>query len=319
MIETNEIVRDDGKVIANPLPPVEGGPCPLLQFLEWYNAEMAEASFGICTNFADFVEAVEVAMTITSLLAQEIHDLHRLMADFLEEFETIYVGANPDNISRCRLCLFQLIHVPQHIFWNGSVRVGSQDTVERAIGEAGHKICSKKAPFAHLANIVHEREMMKLLSLQIPSLDILKPLPRTTTRPFSQAKIRKKDWKWGTPFKDRLELIEAFLAVDIDTTSIDMQRWGKVSLQGKTNIYSELSELRGESPTRSTRYLEVSSLNLWLIVDIFALILLEANIDTSPVFGEALAFYTVQAGSDAAENGELLVVYHPVVELHQVL
>ncbi|KDQ52873.1 hypothetical protein JAAARDRAFT_106522, partial [Jaapia argillacea MUCL 33604] len=54
------------------------------------------------------------------------------------------------------LCVFQLIHVSQHIFWNGSIRLGSQATVERAIGEIGHKIRSKKAPFQNMANLLYE-------------------------------------------------------------------------------------------------------------------------------------------------------------------
>jgi hypothetical protein len=62
-----------------------------------------------------------------------------------------YFGNDPEKISCARLCVFQLIHVACHIEWNGSIRVGSQSTVERAIGSMGHQIQSKKAPFAHLA------------------------------------------------------------------------------------------------------------------------------------------------------------------------
>ncbi|EGO05110.1 hypothetical protein SERLA73DRAFT_39152, partial [Serpula lacrymans var. lacrymans S7.3] len=54
------------------------------------------------------------------------------------------------------LCIFQLIHVPVHIKWYVSLCLSSQATVERTIGEFGHKICSKKAPFANLANIIYE-------------------------------------------------------------------------------------------------------------------------------------------------------------------
>jgi hypothetical protein len=40
-----------------------------------------------------------------------------------------------------------------HIRWNGSIRLGSQATVERSIGEMGRKIRSKKAPFANFVEI----------------------------------------------------------------------------------------------------------------------------------------------------------------------
>ena len=44
--------------------------------------------------------------------------------------------------------------------------------VEQSTGEMGHKIHSKKAPFANLANIIFERELVKILLLYIPALDI---------------------------------------------------------------------------------------------------------------------------------------------------
>lgn len=199
-------------------------------------------------------------MTIKPRTEDEIGILFQLITDFLEKYEEIYVGDDPEKISRCQLCMFQLIHVPQHILWNGSVRVGSQATVERAIGEVGHKIRSKKAPFAHLANIIHEREVIKLLALQIPSLESPKPKPRPPfTRPFSKVRIRKKDLKSDLQLKEHLQAMEAFLNVEIDP--MDVTRWGKVSLQGESNLSSQLSELKSEPPQRSTRYFEVSLLH----------------------------------------------------------
>ncbi|KAF8232911.1 hypothetical protein L208DRAFT_1135375, partial [Tricholoma matsutake] len=54
------------------------------------------------------------------------------------------------------LCIFQLIHVPQHIAWNGSIRLGSQATCERTIEEMSHRIQSRKAVFANLSNQIKE-------------------------------------------------------------------------------------------------------------------------------------------------------------------
>lgn len=195
-------------------------------------------------------------MTIKPRSVTDLNNLYGLIVDFLEVFEKLYVGDDPDKISRCRLCIFQLIHVPQHIHWNGSVRLGSQATVERAIGEVGRKIRSKKAPFAHLANILHEREMVKLLALQIPSLTASKPIRPSATRPFSRIRISKKEQKTSTQLKDHLESMQNFLQFDM--TDILVERWGKVSLYGRANLYSQLFESRGDPPARSTRYFEVN-------------------------------------------------------------
>lgn len=142
------------------------------------------------------------------------------------------------------------------------MRVGSQATVERAIGEVGHRIRSKKAPFAHLANILHERELIKLLALQIPSLNIPRSTCPFVTKPFSQVKIRKRDLGPETQFTEHLQSISNFLNINVNAT--DIQRWGKIKLQGTSNLSSKLIELQGELPDRSTRHFEVITLNYHL-------------------------------------------------------
>ena len=112
---------------------------------------------------------------------------------FLIGFEKLYLNQDPEKISCMRLCIFQLIHVPVHIKWNGSIQLGSQATVERSIGEMGHKIHSKKAPFANLANIIFERELVKILLLYLPALDInANALKKSGTGKKSDKKLIQK-------------------------------------------------------------------------------------------------------------------------------
>ena len=93
----------------------------------------------VIENFADFVWCVEFAMTPISRTEEDLWTLRKRIVKFLTGFEHIYVGNNPTNNHRARLCVFQLIHVPIHIEWNGSIRTGSQATVERTIGEIDRK------------------------------------------------------------------------------------------------------------------------------------------------------------------------------------
>jgi hypothetical protein len=102
------------------------------------------------------VEAIEFAMTIKPRGVDELRKLHDIVKKFLLGFEKLYIGDDPEKILRARLCIFQLIHITHHIEWNGSIRIGSQATVERAIGSIVCQIRSKKAPFAHLANILYD-------------------------------------------------------------------------------------------------------------------------------------------------------------------
>lgn len=114
-----------------------------MALLHWYIISIGlELDFNsrVLKNFANFAEAIETAMTILPRTEKDIANLHQLIVEFLKEFEQIYVANNPEMIGQGKLCISQLIHVPQHMLWNGSVRVGSQATVKRAIGEVGHKI-----------------------------------------------------------------------------------------------------------------------------------------------------------------------------------
>ena len=127
--------------------------------LHWYIIPVAwELGFNreVLENFVQFVNIIEVAMSHSPKSDEDIAALYNLVKSFLKEFERLYVHNNPEKVSRCRLCIWQLIHVPMHIASNGSIRFGSQATVECAIGEIGHKVRSKKAPFANIATMLHE-------------------------------------------------------------------------------------------------------------------------------------------------------------------
>ena len=96
-------------------------------------------------------------MTVTPRTILDLQRLHEEIKRFLISFEKLYVAGDSAKVNRCRLCIFQLIHVPQHIQWNESIRIDLQVTTERIIEELGHKVHSRRAPFANLANIVFEK------------------------------------------------------------------------------------------------------------------------------------------------------------------
>src|ERR1700744_2622996 len=125
-----------------------------------------------------------MAMSHSPKSDNDLVSLYNLVKSFLQEFERLYVQYDPEKVSRCRLCLWQLIHIPTHIAWNGSIRFGSQATVERAIGEIGHKVRSKKAPFANIATLLYERANTKVLTLQYPFLSISPKEKRKTEHLF---------------------------------------------------------------------------------------------------------------------------------------
>src|SRR5271163_3930596 len=146
-----------------------------MALVHWYIVPMGiELGFNsiMLSNFANFASVIEFSMTIKPRNEEELQDLEASIINFLTQYEKIYVDGKPENIVRSRLCIFQLIHIPLHIRWNGSIWVGLQATVERNIGEMGRKIRSKKAPFKNLANQKFEKELIKILTLYYPDLDV---------------------------------------------------------------------------------------------------------------------------------------------------
>jgi hypothetical protein len=139
-----------------------------MALLHWYTIPIAwELGLDqeVLENFVQFVNIIEVAMSHSPKSDEDLAALYNLIKSFLEEFERLYVHNDPEKVSRCRLCIWQLTHVPMHIAWNGSIRFGSQATVEHAIGEIGHKVTSKKAPFANISTMLYERASVRVLSL----------------------------------------------------------------------------------------------------------------------------------------------------------
>lgn len=81
-------------------------------------------NYKVVEHYSVFVEIVTFAMSLNPRMESDLKLLQIKIINFLLEFERIYIGDDPKKINRARLCIFQLIHVPIHIKWNGSVRVG---------------------------------------------------------------------------------------------------------------------------------------------------------------------------------------------------
>jgi len=207
-----------------------------------------EFDYEVLHNFSCLVEIVEFAMSIKPRSDKEIDGLQQKINKFLLQYEMLYVGNDPEKVSRCRLCIFQLVHVPMHIKWYGSVRLGSQATVERAIGEAGHKIHSKKSPFVNMANIFFQKELMKTLLLYYPSLQDNEPQVKKPVT-FGKIKIQKWEKKAGQKFYDHLlAIFQKYEGLGEFDPIIPIDRLGKCNLENGNVLTSALSENHGEQP-----------------------------------------------------------------------
>jgi len=271
-----------------------------MALLHWYIIPIAaELGFNIevLRNFAQFVDIVEVAMSHSPKSDDDLASLYNLIKSFLQGFERLYVGSSAAKVSRCRLCIWQLIHVPLHIQWNGSIRFGSQATVERAIGEIGHNVRSKKAPFANIATMIFNRANAKMLTLQYPSLIVSPKEKKRREHLYQSLPIKKVELDHPGDYYEHLAAIFDYLEEEFDT-QVAIQRWGKCILPRDVTLRSRISEEAGLA-SRSSRYFEAQREGPIL--------------GEGPIFGEALAFYSLP------DNNCNLVVYHQLEKTLDIL
>ena len=280
-----------------------------MALLHWYIVPMAwELGFNseVVKNFALFSNIVEYSMTAVPRTKDNLAMLYEKIVHFLKGFERLYVPNDLSKITRCRLCIFQLIFIPHHISYNGSVRFGSQATCERAIGDIGHGIRSKKSPFTNIATYKTDKQSARILHLMYPTLSEPEAKVQRTSL-FKEIPITQKQ-REDDDFKAHLESIQSYLKAVINSTQI--KRWGKCPLSNNITLTSQLFELSKKAPSRTSRYFEAQLRGVTQPKD-------QSNDETEievevtkPIFGEALAFYTIADLS--------LVVYHPLIERHKL-
>ena len=279
-----------------------------MALLHWYIVPIAfELGFNqeVVKNFAIFSNVVEYAMTTVPRTQEDLGKLYEKIVNFLEGFESLYVGEDPSKITRCRLCIFQLIFIPYHISYHGSIRFGSQATCERAIGDIGHGIRSKKSPFKNISSYKADKQAARLLHLAYPVLSLVSEIKVQKPGLFKEVPMTQKQRREDDDLKAQIKTIQSHPKVGSDPT-LQITRWGKCSLPNNVTLTSQLFELSKKSTSHTSRYFEAQpkeGLQLYESDDVT-----EVEVENiRPIFGEALAFYTV--GTDLS-----LVVYRSLIE-----
>ncbi|KAF8890363.1 hypothetical protein BD779DRAFT_1469283 [Infundibulicybe gibba] len=171
--------------------------------------------------------------------------------------------------------------------------------MERNIGEVGHKIRSKKEPFAHMANEIFERELSKILCLYYPRFNLqqnhYKSPIHTAIKPMKIWRVQRKGQAAQADqeqVRQQLQAICSWLGRGIVPADIKQwKRWGKIKLRNGYTLQSCLSVSKGQS-TRFQKWFEATT---------------DSNQPYNLIFGEALAFYEIRL-----ETTQLIAVYHPL-------
>ncbi|PPQ79449.1 hypothetical protein CVT24_010069 [Panaeolus cyanescens] len=277
-----------------------------MALLHWYFIPIGiELGFdpALLDVFSQFAAIVDFAMTNQPRSHKELDNLQKRIIKFLNDYEFLYVAGDPEKIHRCRLCVFQLFHVPLHIRWYGSIRIGSQATVERSIGEIGRKINSRKEPFANLTNIIVEQEVIRMLQEYYPHLASASyrgdeshglethlsqnlRLPGKKIDPCHLAALQAT-----TEFRDHYSH---------NHQPFSLKCFGKLRLKNGQTIKSRMSEAQLSAQNgRQYRWLEA--------------LISKPGLQDKRVYGESLAFYSVEwEHNEGVENFVVLNVLNAV-------
>ncbi len=116
-----------------------------------------------------------------SVTWEETEEGKRLIIEFLEEFEEIYVQRKASRIHFVRQCLHTLWHMAYETRTLGPMCSYAQWTMERVIGYLGQDIRLHSQPFTNLALLGVERASINGLLARYPDLEIL-PEGKLATR-----------------------------------------------------------------------------------------------------------------------------------------
>jgi hypothetical protein len=125
-------------------------------------------------------------------------------------------------------------------------------------------------------------------------------IPRTSL--FKQISITQKQRRENDDVKAHLKAVQAYIGSDV----LEILQWGKCPLPNNATLTSQLFEL-SKKTTRTSRYFEAHLKQLIQPID-QPIDETELEVERiKPIFGEALAFYSVEPNLS-------LVVYHPLIE-----
>ncbi|EJD40588.1 hypothetical protein AURDEDRAFT_69965, partial [Auricularia subglabra TFB-10046 SS5] len=102
----------------------------------------------------------------------DIATMHRLLVEFILEFERLYVQGRADRIQFVRQSIHVLSHMAPEAQRLGPGICSSQFPMERTIGNLTEELCSHSAPYANLSERGLQRCMVNSLLAMIPGLDL---------------------------------------------------------------------------------------------------------------------------------------------------
>ena len=198
---------------------------------------------------------------------------HRLLCEFVKEFEELYYQRRKDRIHFVRHSIHLLTHIASETVRAGPPACYAQWTIETAIGNLGNEIRQDRDPYANIAQRGVLRTQINSILAMLPhlSLDKSNSLPRG-------AKDLGHDYIFLRPCEDIARQVtvaeaNAILAYwekkgwpNQDAWPRAVKRWAHLKLPNGQKAHSRWYESRSTRNLRKTTCVKVSSLSIQFLV-----------------------------------------------------
>jgi hypothetical protein len=122
------------------------------------------------SNFCKLATGVRLLQQ-HSISAAQLVAAHRILLQFIEEYETLYYQRKVERLHFCRQSIHALSHLSPDTFRLGPGGYYSQWTLERMIGNLGEELKQPSKAYANIANCGLQRSQIAALHAMLPDLD----------------------------------------------------------------------------------------------------------------------------------------------------
>ena len=122
------------------------------------------------THYCKLVASIRLLHQCVIATAQLL-DAHKLLTEFVEEFEEVYYQRKVERLHFCRQSVHALLHMAPEAVQVSPGAYYTQWTMERTIGNLGEEIKQPSNPFANLSQRGIRRLQVNALKAMIPDLE----------------------------------------------------------------------------------------------------------------------------------------------------
>jgi hypothetical protein len=130
-------------------------------------------------NYCKLVRGVRLVHQ-RSVTEKQLVEAHRLLVEFVQEFEELYYQRKATRLHFCRQSIHALLHLVPEVIRLGPGAYYTQWTMERMIGNLGEEIKQPSQPFANLSERGLRRCQVNALKSMLPHLEPDPKLPRVS-------------------------------------------------------------------------------------------------------------------------------------------